>query len=84
MAKRVKVVLKEDFTFSKNLTFYLPVSIERSPLNGKLMAVPQKTNGSGDYFSLTKSDGFIELPRERTNFFSGDAFVFYSWARGGC
>ena len=78
-----KVVLKSDFTFSKNLTFYLPVSIERSPLNGKLMAVPQKTNGSGDYFSLTKSDGFIELPRERAKFFSGEAFVFYSWAKGG-
>ncbi len=78
-----KVVLKEDFSFSKNLTFYLPVSIERSPLSGKLTAVPQKTNGSGDYFSLTKSDGFIELPRERAKFFSGEAFVFYSWAKGG-
>ncbi|MBG08968.1 MAG: molybdopterin molybdenumtransferase MoeA [Halobacteriovoraceae bacterium] len=78
-----KVVLKEDFAFSKNLTFYLPVSIERSPLSGKLMAKPQKTNGSGDYFSLTKSDGFIELPRERTRFYSGEAFVFYSWAKGG-
>ena len=78
-----KVVLQEDFTFSKNLTFYLPVSIERSPLSGKLIAISRKTNGSGDYFSLTKSDGFIELPRERATFFSGETFVFYSWAKGG-
>ena len=77
------MILKEDFTFSKNLTFYLPVSIERSSRNGKLLGVPQRTNGSGDYFSLTKSDGFIELPGERTRFFCGEAFVFYRWAKGG-
>ena len=74
-----KVVLQEDFSFNKDLTLFMPVTIQ-SNANGKLEASLQKTNGSGDYFSLAKSDGFIELPQEKNKFFRGETFSFYQWS----
>lgn len=74
-----KVVLQEDFSFNKDLTLFMPVTIQ-SNVSGKLEASLQKTNGSGDYFSLAKSDGFIELPQEKSKFFRGETFSYYPWS----
>ncbi|MEE2744789.1 MAG: molybdopterin molybdotransferase MoeA [Bdellovibrionota bacterium] len=74
-----KVVLQEDFSFNKNLTLFMPVTVQGN-VNGKLEASLKKTNGSGDYYSLAKSDGFIELPQEKNKFFQGETFSFYPWS----
>lgn len=70
--------LSEEFKFAKSLTYFLPVSIQLSS-EGKMVATPQKTNGSGDYGALAKSDGFIELPLEQDVFKKGEAFRLYRW-----
>jgi molybdopterin molybdotransferase len=71
-----EVILTEDCKV-KGMTAFLPVKIENS--NGVLKATTVKNNGSGDYYSLVHSDGFIELQGEK-EFYPKDSNVkFYSW-----
>lgn len=71
-----EVILTEDCKV-KGMTAFLPVKIESS--KGVLKATPVKNNGSGDYYSLVHSDGFIELSGEQ-DFYPKDSNVkFYSW-----
>ncbi|MDD7986979.1 molybdopterin molybdotransferase MoeA [Lentisphaera marina] len=71
------VELSEDFSFNKNMTRFLPVSIHS--LGSKLLASPQRTNGSGDFGALSGSDGFIELEAEVSEFKANYIAPFYSW-----
>jgi len=71
-------ILKETITFKKDLTLFKPVKITYSN-DGKTWATPVELNGSGDYFSLAESDGFLELPREKEKFLSGEAYPLYLW-----
>lgn len=68
-----------DFNFDKDLTYFLPVKLYFS--EGKCMAKPIKTNGSGDYGSLGESDGFIELPKEQKVFKKNEAFKVFRWGK---
>jgi molybdopterin molybdotransferase len=70
--------LQEDITFEKELTLFKPVKVTYSP-DGKTNAWPITLNGSGDYFSLAASDGFLELPMDKKHFFKGEAYPFYPW-----
>lgn len=72
-----KVILAEDFTFKKALTFFL--SVRLSIVEGKCMAIPVKGNGSGDFRSLENCDGFVELNSEKQIFRKGEVVDFYSF-----
>ena len=74
-----KVVLNEDFSFSKDLTLFMPVTLLYED-NGIVKASLKRTNGSGDYFTLAKSDGFIQLPQEKSQFAQGECYPFYPWS----
>ena len=72
---QVYAELTSDLKFSKSLTLFHPVSLRNK--EGKMYAVPVPFNTSGDVLSLSKVDGFIELPAELNEFKSGSLFPVY-------
>ena len=77
-AKPRMVALAEDFTFRPPLACLLPVALS-SGARGELLATPAATNTSGDLAGLVGTDGFIELPAERTDFPRGTVARFWPW-----
>lgn len=75
---RPYAVLEEDVRFDKELTYFLPVKITYRD-NGTITAAPVNINGSGDFTSLARSSGFIELPEKENYFEKGNAFPLYLW-----
>ncbi|WP_271407059.1 molybdopterin molybdotransferase MoeA [Tenacibaculum soleae] len=67
LSEEKTAILTEDVNFKPNLTYFLQVKIEN--INGQVFATPIKGNGSGDLASLTKADGFLELPKTTKNEF---------------
>jgi molybdopterin molybdotransferase len=74
----VYALLTEEIIFKKDLTYFYPVKLEFH-LDGKILAHPLKIKNSGEFSALASSDGFIELPKERSIFKAGEAFLFHSW-----
>ena len=72
-----QVELADDIYFKKKLTYFCPVSLEYH--GAKRLARPVNTQGSGDFTSLLKTDGFIELPADRDKFSRGELYKFWSW-----
>ncbi|CAI8441084.1 MAG: Molybdopterin molybdenumtransferase [Polaribacter sejongensis] len=70
--KEETAILGEDVFFKPNLMYFLQVKIASE--NGNLVAFPIKGNGSGDLASLVKTDAFILLPDDRTEFKKGAFF----------
>ncbi|PQB08400.1 molybdopterin molybdenumtransferase MoeA [Polaribacter filamentus] len=66
------VILGGDVSFKPNLTYFLQVKLERE--NGLLTAFPISGNGSGDLASLVKTDAFIQLPSDKTEFKKGEVY----------
>jgi molybdopterin molybdotransferase len=77
-AGRPYAVLEEGVRFDKELTYFLPVKVTYRD-NGTITAAPVTPNGSGDFTSLAKSSGFIELEEEKNYFEKGKAFPLYLW-----
>lgn len=71
-------VLAEDFTFKKDLTYFLQVKLE-STAAGQLLAHPYKGRGSGDHANLTNTDAFMELPAEQEDFKKGSVFPIWQY-----
>ncbi len=65
----------EEININSDMTTYLPSKITFTE-EGKIMAVPLTNNGSGDFFSLRDSDGFIEINKSNNN---KNLFPFYHW-----
>ncbi|QXP71363.1 molybdopterin molybdotransferase MoeA [Polaribacter sp. R2A056_3_33] len=65
-------ILNADVSFKPNLTYFLQVKL--SSRFGHLIATPIKGNGSGDLASLVKTDAFIQLPNDKTEFKKGEVF----------
>lgn len=65
-------VLAEAVAFEPPLTYFLPVAT--SVENGQLTAYPVKGKGSGDLANLTKVNGFLELPPDKSHFDKGEIF----------
>ena len=65
-------ILGEDVTFKPNLEYFLQVKLESK--FGHLVAFPISGNGSGDLASLVKTDAFIQLPNDKTEFKKGEVF----------
>ena len=72
------VVLSEPVEVKTVSTHFLPVTI-RSTKDGRLNAAPVSPQNSGDFVSLAKSDGFIELPAATFQFRKGSAHRFHGW-----
>lgn len=70
--------LAQAFTFEPQLTCLLPVRLISS-VGGQLLAMPVHTNTSGDFASLTGTDGYIDLPLEEANFPAGTAAQLHRW-----
>ncbi|TNF70622.1 MAG: molybdopterin molybdenumtransferase MoeA, partial [Bacteroidetes bacterium] len=69
------VSLKKDTQFAPNLVYFLEARLESSP-DGTLLADPVKGNGSGDFANLVKTDGFLILPQNKSEFKKGETFLF--------
>ena len=65
-------ILNADVSFKPNLTYFLQVKL--SSRFGHLIATPITGNGSGDLASLVKTDAFIQLPNDKTEFKKGEVF----------
>ena len=70
--------LTSDVTFEPDLTCFQPVRLV-SNAAGQLLALPVKTNTSGDFAALAGTDGYVELAREQTRFPSGTPVFLHRW-----
>lgn len=80
-AKSIKAMYAKinfDLEFNKDLTYFLPVRIIYDRC-GQVWASKIESNGSGDFYSLAQSDGFIEFPHDQSLFKKGEAFPLYLW-----
>ncbi|MEO0777725.1 MAG: molybdopterin molybdotransferase MoeA [Bacteroidota bacterium] len=69
-------VLQEEVYFKPDLTYFLEVSTSYDE-RGRILAQPQRGNGSGDLANLVDADAFIELPRGREVYAAGEVFPIY-------
>ena len=46
---------------------------------GQTLAMPVKTNTSGDFASLSATAGYIELTKDQTDFPAGTAVFLHRW-----
>tara|TARA_R110002096_G_scaffold120812_5_gene261779 strand:- start:3915 stop:5120 length:1206 start_codon:yes stop_codon:yes gene_type:complete len=70
--------LASNVSFKPDLTCFQPVKLVSSAA-GQQLAMPVKTNTSGDFASLSGTDGYVELPREQTEFPAGTPVFLHRW-----
>ena len=70
--------LAQPVTFKPQLTCFLPVRLV-SNVGGQILAMPVHTNTSGDFASLSGTDGCVELPLEEAEFPAGTAARLLRW-----
>lgn len=76
--KEVFAQLTKEFTFKPNLTYFLPVQLEFTR-ESVLKAHPLNIKNSGEFTALAESDGFLEIPKDRSVCLPGESFLFHSW-----
>ncbi|MEC7860156.1 MAG: molybdopterin molybdenumtransferase MoeA, partial [Pseudomonadota bacterium] len=72
------VQLQKSINFKPNLTYFLPVRITHQK-NSIIKAAPVETNTSGDFSSLSKTDGYIELNNRKSDFRKNENIKFHRW-----
>jgi len=72
------VALAAPIDFAAALTYFVPVRMQPDAA-GLPVAVPLPTQTSGDFSALTQTDGFVELPPERSHFPAGFIATYYPW-----
>ena len=70
--------LSADIRFEPDLTCFQPVRLV-SNAAGQLLAMPVKTNTSGDFTALSATDGYVELAKEQSYFAAGSAVFLHRW-----
>lgn len=70
--------LTKEVVFKKDLTYFLPAKLHFSE-DGVLLATPMNIKNSGEFTALAGSDGFIELPAEKSIFAKDEAYPFWCW-----
>ena len=70
--------LTEDVTFKADLTCFMPVRLS-SAEGGIVSATPVPTNTSGDFASLSGTDGYVELRKEDSEFPVGTVVPLHRW-----
>jgi molybdopterin molybdotransferase len=73
-----RLALSAPVTFQPALAYFLPVAIEHDDW-GRPWANPRRPNGSGDFLSLTGTDGFVELPPGPNTYPKGFVTTVYRW-----
>lgn len=62
--------------FKPAITYFLPVHLTSEP-DGRMLAHPLPGSGSADFANLLAADAFMELPAERSEFSTGEAFQIW-------
>jgi molybdopterin molybdotransferase len=70
----LEAILAQDFSFPPSLTYFLQVNVVNA--SGRMVAYPYVGGGSGDFINLKKVTGFLELPKERSDFKAGESFPY--------
>jgi molybdopterin molybdotransferase len=70
--------LGDTVQFNKDFTLFQPVNVS-SDNEGSLIAVPVNGNGSGDFYCLGMSSGFLELPEDLLTYDKGAVFNYFPW-----
>ena len=70
--------LSTNISFKPALTCFQPVKL-LSSASGQLLAMPVQTNTSGDFASLSDTDGYVELAMDQSEFPSGSAVFLHRW-----
>ena len=70
--------LAADLTFKPELTCFQPVRLI-SNAGGQVLAMPVKTNTSGDFTALSGTDGYVELVLEQSQFPAGTPVFLHRW-----
>ena len=71
-------ILAEDVSFNAKLTCFMPVRLEGGH-DGRVLATPVPTNTSGDFASLSGTDGYVELKLEQDEFPAGSNVPLHRW-----
>ncbi|RZL15795.1 MAG: hypothetical protein EOO62_03025 [Hymenobacter sp.] len=66
--------------FKPALSYFLAVQLENAP-DGRLLAHPAPTAGSGDVAGLLAADGLLELGPNQTHFAAGSAWPLWRFRR---
>ncbi len=70
--------LASSVSFKPSLTCFQPVKLI-SNAAGQVLAMPVKTNTSGDFAALSATDGYVELPRDQVDFPAGTPVFLQRW-----
>lgn len=70
--------LSEDISFKPNLTYFVPVRIVTSAA-GHSVAMPVRTNTSGDFAALAGTTGYVELAMSQSLFRAGTTLPLTRW-----
>ena len=73
-----KVALGRDVPVPTDLAIFLPVQLSTDAA-GRQIANPKPTRGSGDFISLTQTQGFVELEAGPRVALAGSLATFYAW-----
>ena len=73
----LELPLQEPYTFRPPLTNFLPVKIQNG-ITGPA-AKPHPAGNSGDFAGILGTDGFVELPADKTEFDGGFVVPFWPW-----
>jgi molybdopterin molybdotransferase len=77
-APQQRLALASPVTVDLPLSCFLPVVVEADGW-GRPWATPRLTNGSGDFLSLTGTEGFVELPPGPNTYPKGLVTTLYRW-----
>ena len=70
--------LATEVIFKPELTCFMPVRLA-SAIDGKQLALPVHSNTSGDFASLSGTDGYVELDIGTTKFPAGTGVPLHRW-----
>ena len=73
------VALATPLTTHASLTCFIPVALQDG-VDGRMMAQPVPSATSGDFASLVRTDGIIELPPNASPFEAGFTAPFRAWS----
>jgi molybdopterin molybdotransferase len=70
--------IASNVSFKPALTCFQPVKLMCNAA-GQTLALPVKTNTSGDFASLSATDGYVELAKDQSDFPAGSPVVLHRW-----
>jgi molybdopterin molybdotransferase len=75
---QAQAALAQAYDFRAPLSCFLPVRLRSDP-DGRTLAEPRPTGGSGDFIALAGTAGFVELPRGPATHPAGLVVPFHGW-----